>query len=678
MCVAGEVVHDVKTDMELVSEITLGSGLVADAGDDAAGDEVTASISATAEQPSPGDTVALAELQKLSDGEEDGAQLQAAADDGGKDDDDDDDEASSVVEARHGSADSKLSDDHSEQKMDEDQSTDNIEPDHVEKVTTDVSETQSAEMQSGTSANLPEARSDCGTAGSQIDWDALGKPKQRSSVGDNAEFSQIFNKVVKQRSEAESNDSRRVTAERSFSSPCERSADNRVKFVKHLPLKSLKSSGKSEHEAGKVEQRETVELSTTSKTDKTIDKETVTVDVPDTDRSSEPSTVASPSTSHSSAADQVSSAVSESKREYTKQTSPVKYHIETGRAKFQNENIKASAPSQESSSVVKEDAVLSSPGIEPSTPIKSEPLGKDTVAKSADRETDPCADDTVLPSLTKEVTQSTSPALKVKLPTASESRQSPSKKSSESEPRGKNVDAKQERQDSTESETKSAGRPLIAKKNATPTKTTQSPPSQRVQDSGSAMSSPKSEAHATPSHPESPESHNSVTRSSSAGKSSPVKKQSSSRLKEQPSSDSTVSDSSQFGTPIKTRHQHDSECDGCAEKQPGDITGAGLSRNAKQEDPVCESDRNLAEAETGAKTSSSDHYVAKTVSAQQKKAVQRRPVAKVQPSEAKSEEPAWIVTAKRRSTQWSEDRTEELERKLPKDGTAVDTEVRSC
>ena len=109
------------------------------------------------------------------------------------------------------------------------------------------------------------------------------------------------------------------------------------------------------------------------------------------------------------------------------------------------------------------------------------------------------------------------------------------------------------------------------------------------------------------------------------------------------------------------------------EEQNAASTSTGTSQ-LKQEEPGSGGDQNTKEPHPSSGTSAAT----KTVPPQQKKVIPRRSNAKVQPSEPKNEEPAWILAAKRKSDLWSEDRADEFDRKPQKPEPDVSNEVRSC
>ena len=165
--------------------------------------------------------------------------------------------------------------------------------------------------------------------------------------------------------------------------------------------------------------------------------------------------------------------------------------------------------------------------------------------------------------------------------------------------------------------------------------------------------------------------------SPSAKNTASVKKCSPGKAKVQPATQPAVADGSdnkelvptETTSPCDTATTEDIGAnDGRSEEQKSTDTekadNAATAPQLKLEEPSSGKDQDIEEP------SATTSYVTKTVPAQQKKVIPRRTNAKVQPSELKNEEPAWILAAKRKSNLWSEDRAEEFDKKPQK--TAAD------
>jgi len=224
-----------------------------------------------------------------------------------------------------------------------------------------------------------------------------------------------------------------------------------------------------------------------------------------------------------------------------------------------------------------------------------------------------------------------------------------------------------------------------SKKTASPAVPKKKPslPRSNVKNSSSNVSSPASESCATEASTGVTDDNITVQSSSaSSGKSASVKKHSQGKAEDQPTAEAPVTESSdsKVSVPAESTGPCDSVTSldvGADHRAPGEenatSTSAGMSQS-KQEEAGSGGDQNAGEPDPSSETSAA----AKTVPTQQKKVVPRRSNAKVQPSEPKSEEPAWILAAKRKSDLWSEDRAEEFDRKPPKPEADVSNEVRSC
>ena len=106
------------------------------------------------------------------------------------------------------------------------------------------------------STDLQPLDSDIEPSTRKVDWDALERPKEKVSDAKTAEFSQVFNKVVKRKSATESRDSVHFTAERPSLFPAEIRNSSEAHFdvaAKQLPPGTPEDAGKSEHETGGAE-----------------------------------------------------------------------------------------------------------------------------------------------------------------------------------------------------------------------------------------------------------------------------------------------------------------------------------------------------------------------------------------------------------------------------------------
>ena len=224
-----------------------------------------------------------------------------------------------------------------------------------------------------------------------------------------------------------------------------------------------------------------------------------------------------------------------------------------------------------------------------------------------------------------------------------------------------------------------------SKKTASPAVPKKKPslPRSNVKNSSSNVSSPASESRAAEASTGVTDDNITMQSSSTSSDRSPsIKKHSQGKAEDQLTAEAPVTDNSDSKVSVPT--ESTGPCDsvtaidvGMDHKPPGEqnatSTSAGTSQ-LKQEEPGSSGDQNAGEPLPSSETSAAT----KTVPAQQKKVVPRRSNAKVQPSEPKNEEPAWILAAKRKSDLWSEDRAEEFERKPPKPEADVSNEVSTC
>ena len=470
-----------------------------------------------------------------------------------------------------------------------------LQSEQVDTAAADNGEEKSSEIPPHVSDNSTDAVHDAG----KIDWDALGKPKQKSFVEGNAEFSQVFNKVVKPKSTTENRDSAAVTAQSSTSSPTDLSVSSSDLHAKSAAtqLPSVASKAKTEGKVRKTEKHETSPSSPKDEKQIVTDKSLVTVGQQAV--SIEPLEAA---TSSSSSA--VSSA-------YSRQLSPTaKDSTVVTKTKSQDEDTKPSSPCEESPAVQMIPGIEdTSPGKESSVVIKIEPPSEDLnpSASSDTSETNECTEGMDLSSsdeaysavtmtklcgedadLSSSGTQFSCDLTKAGPPTESTSLQS----------RGSEC--------STVTETKPCDKDISVK--------------QQVED----IHDPQSDKQAfNPTEPEGSQEPN-----------------------EAKLMDSSLNISSVIPTKNAGRYESSTSLD-----IEASVDVSELNREPSS-------------------------YIAKPVPAQQKQVISRRSAAKVQPSELKTEEPAWAMAARHTSAQWSESRAEEFERKPEKPAADVDEEVR--
>ena len=555
-------------------------------------------------------------------------------------------ESSTVVVVKDGVADSTVSDVVSdrdaEHKLD-DHLTSNVQSGQVDEAIVDNKEAKSSDAELGVCVDSSEGRSlaDSAKNRQKIDWDALEKPKPKSSVAENAEFSQVFNKLVKQRADVENKDSPPVTTERTYSSLTELpvSEEPRSKFVvRHLSSKSSKVTSRKEQEA---QQHKTLQLSS-SNTDNPIDVDKSVISA-DRQTVSSRSALSSPGVSPAA---QDSSVKCKSKPQAAEDdpepTSPAKLKSQD------SSGVKSSSSSGESS-VVAAKVKLSS-----------------EVTRSSSTES---------PTTAKKKPESTS---------------SPSKESA--------VVIKMKAHTEDKSLTSAAANIEDVRADAHSDKKTTSPAEPKkkgsfhmhvaIKGSSSNTSSPKAETCTTESPTSVSQSASSdddkiTMRSSCASvdKATSVKKHSEGKAEDQPATNPPVTDcSDQLLVPsvssantvdvgANDRPSEEKKTTD-ADKSEKKTTDADKSNSAsvsqsKQEESSSGQDQNTVEPDPHSRTSA-DSYVPKSVPPQQKKVASHRSAAKVQPSEPETEEPAWIMAAKRKSDLWSENRAEEFDRKPQK------------
>ena len=542
-----------------------------------------------------------------------------------------------------------------------------------------------------------------------VDWNALGVPKQRSSYGGNSEFSAVFNRVVKQSSDAESKGSQQRTccSLDDLSGPTA-TGERRSRFVKKTTKVPDKTDGKPS---------ENLQL-TTSTSDKqddvgrsvsSEDKQTGSVVLPETSMSSECLT---------SAAAKDSSTASKTKQEGndTKPSSPGEYSAAANTTK--SEDTVTTSTGQESSVNVKiqlcEDTAPSSPDKETSPETKTKPYGEATGPLSPDKQspgttktkppgeaTGPLSPDKESPGMTKTKphTEDTkllspdkeSPGMTKTKPLGEDTRYcSPVKvspavarKKSRAEvasPSSASTMTTQRDNVSGQSpvisvSTASTAESVAAKRNVSPVppKKTGSFQTHKADLKDSSASVPESVACSTQTPAAagvtdsvSSGDHKVTTNSSSpsAGRVLILKKRSETNAKDQlPTNAPVTAGSDEMTSPSESVGARDA---GTNDRQNPEQAATDTSADVPQEPSG--KDQNSIQAGADLKTSTGVS-VAKAVPPVQKLVAQRN-------TTANNEGPAsWITAANRRSNQWSEEKVEEFDRKPPKTAADVDDEV---
>ena len=504
-----------------------------------------------------------------------------------------------------------------------------LQSEQVDTAAADNGEEKSSEIPPHFSDNSTDAVHDAG----KIDWDALGKPKQKSFVEKNAEFSQVFNKVVKPKSTTEIRDSAAVTAQSSTSSSTDLSVSSSDLHAKSAAtqLPSVASKAKTEDEVRKAEKHETspsspkdVKQIVTDKSLVTVGQQAVSIEPLEAATSSSSSAVSSAYSRQLSPTAKDSTVVTKTKSqdEDTKPSSTHKYAAVAHETKSHDEDTKPLSPCEESPAVQMIPGIEdTSPGKESSVVIKVEPPSEDLnpSASSDSSETNECTEGMDLSSsdeassavtltklcgedadLSSSGTQFSCDLTKAGPPTESTSLQS----------RGSEC--------STVTETKPCDKDISVK--------------QQVED----IHDPQSDKQAF--NPTEPEGKGSL----------------------EPNEAKLMDSSLNISSVIPTKNAGPYESS----------TGTNISAS------VDVSEINREEENASGACSQPSSYVAKPVPAQQKQVISRRSAAKVQPSELKTEEPAWAMAARRTSAQWTESRAEEFERKPEKPAADVDEEVR--
>jgi len=495
--------------------------------------------------------------------------------------------------------------------------------------------------------DLPEDQNPADSANPprKIDWDALDKRKQKSSDGESAEFSVVFNKVMKNRSLADNKDLPVVTAERTYSSGSESPASSRTKFAaRPLPSKTSKVSGKTERE---VEQQKPVLLSS-SKADIADNKQTESVELSERAEASRSFGMSSPDTKPSSPGKD-SSVVSKSVLyDDTRPVSP------GSKTRSLDDSMESSFPGKTSSVAVE---------VNPrGEGMRSSSRGKESATK-----TEPCSENGK-PSSGKETSAATS--------TESDGENtrplsSPGKELSE-------VTKTEEHDISVEPQVEET----LTEVGSTPGTDPQS-----NEESINPVRDKKTEriyisaggSGLTVSSPESGSCTPNDGGSVNASVDAKVITESSGEEKPSETKDEAVSPVTDRQTlPVETTCPSDPPITGdSAEDRHSAVNksaGSDVSKSAEVPESRSGQDQNSTDVNAATNTLA-DSYVARTVPPQQRRVVQRRSAAKVQPSEPKNEEPAWVIAAKRKSNQWNEGRAEEMERKPQKAVGSVDDEV---
>ena len=512
-----------------------------------------------------------------------------------------------------------------------------LQSEQVDTAAADNGEEKSSEIPPHVSDSSTDAVHDAG----KIDWDALGKPKQKSFVEENAEFSQVFNKVVKPKSTTENRDSAAVTAQSSTSSPTDLSVSSSDLYAKSAAtqLPSVASKAKTEDEVRKAEKHETSPSSrkdekqiVTDKSLVTVGQQAVSIEPLQAATFSSSSAVSSAYSRQLSPTAKDSTVVTKTKSqdEDTKPSSTHKYAAVAHETESHDEDTKPSSPCEESPAVQMIPGIEdTSPGKESSVVIKVEPPSEDLnpSASSDSSETNECTEGMDLSSSDEASSAVTMTKLCSEVADLSSSgtqfscdltKAGPPTESTSLQSRGSEC--------STVTETKPCD---ISVK-------------QQVED----IHDPQSDKQAF--NPTEPEGKGSL----------------------EPNEAKLMDSSLNISSVIPTENAGPYESSTSLDIDASDrLVG-------EQRPSVDVSEINREEENASGACSQPSSYVAKPVPAQQKQVISRRSAAKVQPSELKTEEPAWAMAARHTSAQWSESRAEEFERKPEKPAADVDEEVR--
>jgi len=589
--------------------------------------------------------------------------------------------------------------DDAEQKLDGASLDDDLQSGQFDTAAADNDDGKSSEIQPRISDDSADSTNVC----RRIDWDALEKPKQKSSVEENVEFSRVFNRVVKCKSDAENRDPPAVSAESSLSP-----TDLSEPHAKSAATSEV--AGETDGKAGETKQNATLQLSSSTsddqliETDKSrdeqveIEKSVITVD-----QQTEPLELALSSNSSSPSVRQLSpraeaSAVvpeTRSQNDIAMPTSLHQYSASARKTKSHNEDIKPSSPVKESPTAKEPCIESTSFGEESLTMIKTKPSSEDSSPSAGTQtsgltETKPCSEGTSPSSAGKQTsavtktkpcdedTSPSPPGMQSSDSTTTTphvtgtSPPSPNKECStvtQTRPCDEDVSVKQQVEDiATEFGAKSVADPQSDKPRVNPDELKKEESFQtkkaKFGNSSSDVSLPEPDACAAAGELDSVTSHSIVTSSSSPC--------SQTKANDQPASSSPVTEATDHRPviPAESAGLHDS---GTSDRLSGEDkpTGADVSTSASTLE-LHRDEENAAEAGPCSTTTS---YVAKPVAQLRKNVVERRSSAKVQPSEPKNEEPAWIMAARRKSDKWNEGRAEELERKPQKPAADIDNEV---
>ena len=603
-----------------------------------------------------------------------------------------------------------------------------------DKALVEDSEVKSEETEPGVCVNSSEDQTaeDSVNTAHRIDWDAFEKPKQKSSDVENVEFSQVFNKVVKQRSAADGKDLLHQKSEDSGKTEHEAGKAKQLSSSRtDMSVDSGKSAISADEQIEGVEQPEAVvskksdvsssntsmsppgkDSSVMSKTNREDDDTRLNNDDSSVKVDTEPHGEGTKPLSSSKEALAVTSCDKYANPPSTGKKSPI------ARAKPQIKDTKPFSGNESSATTKSEETRPLAPGKGSPPVTKSKPQTKDTrtlspgiesPAITKSEETKPLAPGKGSPPVTKSKPQTKdtrtlspgkeSPAITTIKSQSEDARPAPGDRYENTRPSppgkappplakakpqsSKDISIKLLGEDvSDDSVTKSASDPQSDKKSVSPDQSKKkesfSTHKANAGDSSSNIASSESDADTTVTRSVSSDHHEATTRSPSppAAKSSSVKKDSQTNARDQPATIPSVTDCSDSipCDPVSApaivaddRPSGEHEATTAAESNSTSMS------QVEQQVPAGGQDQSTTAAGPVSKTSAD----ARAVASQQKKVVQRRTAAKVQPSESKNEEPAWILAAKRKSDQWSEDKAEEFDRKPQKAAEDVDDEV-SC
>ena len=602
----------------------------------------------------------------------------------------------------------------------------------------------------------------------RIDWDSVGKPKQKLTVSEDAEFSQVFNKVVTQRDSVEADDSVQVTAQRSYSSLTDLSSSETCVTSAGECNSSQLSASKTQSNDGNtkpstcsgvssvaIEIKPHGEGTKSSSPDEQSPAVTKLIKPCDEDmkRSSpaKESPVVTATKPHSedtklSSPGKVPSAVSKTKplSEDTTPSSPgkeppavpkakphTKESFTVTRTKLDSEDTRPSSPGKESPAATKikphsEDTTPSSPGKESSTVTTTKAHSEDTTPSSPGKESStvttikPHSEDTILSSPGKEppAVPKTKPHTKDSFtvtrtkPDSEDTRpSSPGKESSpvtmtkpsgentrslsagkrpptvtKTKPRGEDMSpSSQGKEFSATTTTKQhdegiSVKPQVDDVSIDHTKKKESLEAYKANTADSSSreldACSKGAADGTQSVSSHDDKVKTCSSSTSVSKVVPTKKPSLTKAKDQRAVDRPVTGDSDHQMSVPTRITSPSDSGASLDISTSDRqSGQKVTCNTASMSELKE-DAGDSVTEAGASSSSKPSANTDVKSApSQQRLIQMKSTAKVQPAEAKTEGPAWLLAAQHKKKQWNEGRVEELDKKPLKTVSSVDDEV---